>query len=36
MKIMSPNGMRLLIVLSLALGFLLGRRVSAAKVSSAK
>ncbi len=36
MKIMSPNGMRLLIVLSLALGFLLGRRVSAGKLSSTK
>jgi len=36
MKIMSPNGMRVLILLSLALGFLLGRRMGATKPSPAK
>lgn len=36
MKIASPNGLRLLILLSLALGFLLGKRASNGKVPAAK
>jgi len=36
MKIMSANGMRVLILLSLALGFFLGKRLGASKTTDAK
>lgn len=36
MKITNPNALRVLIILSLALGFLFGRRVGHAKVPAAK
>lgn len=36
MKIMSANGMRILILLSLALGFFLGKRMGASKTTDAK
>jgi hypothetical protein len=36
MKIRSANGLRVLILLSLALGFFLGRRAGAAKQADAK
>lgn len=36
MKIRSANGLRVLILVSLALGFLLGRRVASTKESAAK
>jgi len=36
MKITNPNGMRILILLSLALGFLLGRRMGAVKPTAVK
>ncbi len=36
MKIRSANGLRILILVSLALGFLLGRRVASNKMTEAK
>jgi hypothetical protein len=36
MKIWSANGLRILILLSLALGFFLGRQVASAKPKAAK
>lgn len=36
MKIRSANGLRVLILVSLALGFLLGKRVASTKVTEAK
>ncbi len=36
MRIRSANGLRILILVSLALGFLLGRRVASAKMTADK
>jgi len=36
MKIRSANGLRVLILVSLALGFLLGRRAASTKVAAVK